>query len=301
MRAMTDTAAALAAYEAVRGRLPAARFPKAPRMVTGLTDLADEADAFLLDAFGVLNVGETAIPGAVEAVERLRDAGKRIMVVSNAAGYCKRVMLDRYRRLGFSFSADQVVSSRDVVLAALANRPRRLWGLMAASAHGTEGLAHLDTVFLADDPLAYDAAEGFLFLGAGEWSEARQAQLEAALIRRPRPVLVGNPDLVAPRETGLSLEPGHFAHRLADATGVTPEYFGKPFGNIFDHALARLPGTPRQRIIMVGDTLQTDILGGAAAGLRTALVLGHGALLGLDADRAMRDTGIVPDFVMTSP
>lgn len=300
MRAMTDAIWAFEAYESIRPRLPRATFPAAPRPVGGLTGLVDEVDLFLLDAFGVLNVGESAIPGAVEVVETLTAAGKRVIVVSNAAGYCKRIMLDRYRRLGFRFDEADVVSSRDVLLSALGEYPRLRWGLMAASAHGREGIDHIDAVFLDDTPRLYDEAEGFLLLGAGEWTETRQALLEATLIARPRPVLVGNPDLVAPRETGLSKEPGHFAHRLADTTGVTPRFFGKPFPNIFEHTLMRFPDIARNRVLMVGDTLQTDILGGAAAGVKTALVTGHGALLGLDPGLAMERSGICPHFIMPS-
>ena len=79
---MTMTAAeALDAYEAARHRLPPAgtaqgRATPAAR----LTDLADRFDAFLLDAFGVLNVGETVIPGAPESVAALQAMGKRVLV-----------------------------------------------------------------------------------------------------------------------------------------------------------------------------------------------------------------------------
>lgn len=300
MRAMTDARWAFEAYESIRSRLPQARFPAVPHQIDTLIDLMDEADLFLLDAFGVLNVGESAIPGAVEAVETLIAAGKRVMVVSNAAGYCKRIMLGRYQRFGFQFGENDVVSSRDVLLAALDEVPALRWGLMAASAHGHEGIEYLNGTFLGDDPHPYHDAEGFLLLGSGDWSETRQALLEATLIANSRPVLVGNPDLVAPRETGLSKEPGHYAHRLIDATGISPRFFGKPYANIFDHALAKCPGVDRSRTVMVGDTLHTDILGGAAAGIRTALVTGHGALVGLDPKAAIEASGIRPDFVMSS-
>lgn len=300
MREMTGARWAFDAYEAIRPRLPQASFPDTPSQIEGLTSLSEEIDVFLLDAFGVLNVGESAIPGAVGAVESLIDAGKQVMVVSNAAGYCKRVMLERYRRLGFRFGESDVVSSRDVLLVALATFPPMRWGLMAASAHGREGIEHVDADFLGDDPRLYQEADGFLLLGSGEWSEKRQLLLEDALTAKSRPVLVGNPDLVAPRESGLSKEPGHYAHRLIEAADVELRFFGKPFANIFEHALARFPDVAKDRILMVGDTLQTDILGGAAAGLKTALVTGHGALVGFDPDIAMKQSGIYPHYVLGS-
>ena len=152
---------------------------------------------------------------------------------------------------------------------------------------------------LGDDAESYDAQDGFLLVGADGWTDRRQTLLEASLKRAPRPVLVGNPDLVAPRETGLSREPGWFAHRLADRTGVMPVFLGKPFGQVFDIALGRFNRALRpERVLMVGDTLHTDILGGAQAGFATALVTGYGALTGLDVTDAIAQAGLSPDFIV---
>lgn len=300
---LRDAAWAFDAYEAIRDRLPRAHFPAAPRPVDSLADLADDFDVFLLDAFGVLNVGEGPIPGAPERIAALQAAGKRVIVVSNAASTPKPVALARLRRLGFNIAADDLLSSREVLISALADAPPagRL-GLIAPERYGFEELDGLDLVFLGDDPGPYGEVDGVVMMSSLPWTEARQHLLETALANRARPVWVGNPDLVAPRETGLSLEPGHFAHRLQDATGVVAAFFGKPYGNVFAAARARLaPETDPARIVMVGDTLHTDILGGAAAGLATALVTDHGALKALDAGAAIARSGIVPNFILPSP
>ena len=75
---------AFTAYENVRHRLPAVARDAGCKQVAHLEEIADEIDVFLLDAFGVLNIGETAIEGVPERVARLQKAGKRVMVVSNA-------------------------------------------------------------------------------------------------------------------------------------------------------------------------------------------------------------------------
>ena len=297
-----DAEWAFSAYEAVRHRLPSATFPRQSKRIDTLDDLIPHFDVFLLDAFGVLNIGESVIPSAPDRVRALRDAGKRVIVVSNAASYPKRVLLDRYRRIGFTFSASEVVSSREVLLSAVIMRPPRRVGLMLPDDYGFEEIEQLDAVFLADDPTTYDDVEEVILLGSGGWTENRQALLEASLRRNPRQVLVGNPDIVAPRETGLSREPGHFAHRLADETGLAPEFYGKPFGNVFEYVMARLtPPIDPRRIVMVGDTLQTDILGGRAAGMTTALVTDYGSLATFDTEEAIRRSGIVPDFILPGP
>ncbi len=290
------------AYEAVRLRLPQTTFPPSYRTAETLSDIAGHFDTFLLDSFGVLNIGATAIPGAVERIDALRSMGKRVIVVTNAAGYPKHVQLAKYAKLGFEFLPRDIVSSRGTALAAIANAPGGSWGVMADPAFGLDELDHLDVRFLQDDAALYDAVDGFFLLGSGMWTEARQSMLEASLGRNPRPVFVGNPDIVAPVEDGLSRQPGHYAHRLADATGIEPQFFGKPFANIFQQAFARLEGGyDPERTLMVGDTLHTDILGGRAAGVKTALISDYGALAQTDAKAAIKASGIVPDYVLARP
>ncbi|SIS97028.1 HAD-superfamily class IIA hydrolase, TIGR01459 [Roseivivax lentus] len=292
---------AFAAYEAVRHRLPPAAEGGAAEPVDTLDDLADRFDVFLLDAFGVLNIGEAAIPGVVDRIAGLQAMGKRCIVVTNAAGYPHAMLMARYEKLGYSFAPEDVISSRKTLLAALREAPSRHWGMMATKRFGTEDLEGLDVTFLGEDPADYDAADAFLLLGSAEWTDARQSLLEHALRARPRPVWVGNPDIVAPREQGFSIEPGHFAHRLAEASGVAPEFFGKPFGNIYDLAFARLGAVDRSRILMVGDSLHTDVLGAHTAGIASALVTEHGFFAASDAKSALQAAGISPDFLLARP
>jgi len=299
--AVGDAAQAFAAYEAVRHRLPCAAFPKCTQRRTSLADIADLYDVFFLDGFGVLNRGDTAVPGAVERIAALRAAGKQVIVVTNAAGYPKRLVMERYRRLGFDFVEDEVVSGRDALTAHLAAQPPRRWGMMVSQRfRGDRELERFNAVFLTDDPLAYAEVAGFLLLGSAEWTEHRQALLESAVAGHTRPVLVGNPDIVAPCESGFSQEPGYYAHRLADATGIAPEFFGKPFPAIFKRALARVTPASPDRVVMVGDTLQTDILGGAAMGFDTVLVEDHGTLAGENVVAACASSGIRPTYIIPS-
>ncbi|QFT81372.1 dUMP phosphatase [Roseovarius sp. THAF27] len=293
------TAEAFEVYLDIRHRLPSAEFSGTPVRAQTLADVADPYDVILLDAYGVLNVGEAPIPGAAERIAALRMAGKTVMVVSNSAGYPKRLMVERYARLGFDFAPEEVVTSRDTLLAYLADAPPRHWGLMLSDTYGTEEFDSIRTTFLKDDADAYDAVEGVLLIGSDGWTEDRQRLLEDALVKRPRPVVVGNPDIVAPRELTLSLEPGYYAHRLADLGLGSLDFLGKPFASIYDIALSRLPvRPPPSRVLMVGDTLHTDILGGRHMGFGTALVTGFGSLVGINEGDAITRSGIVPNIIV---
>ncbi len=296
-----NRAEAFAAYESVRHRLPVVRRAAPCQRLGNLDDIANDIDVFLLDAFGVLNIGETAIAGVPERVARLQARGKRVLVVSNAAGFPHANLMEKYARLGYDFSPDDVITSRKTVLHALRSAPARRWGLMATQSLGRGDIEDLDVTYLGEDRAAYDAAEAFLLLGSAAWSEERQALLEASIMEAPRPVYVGNPDIVAPRETGFSTEPGSYAHRLADRTGITPQFFGKPFQNIFDLAFERLDAPDPARVVMVGDSLHTDILGGQTAGVKSALIAGYGFFDGSDVDGPIATSGIAPDYILERP
>ena len=293
---------AFLAYEAVRHRLPVTSAGSQTYVTAAtLADLAAAYDVFLLDAFGVLNIGETAIPGTPERVAALTAAGKRVMIVSNAAGFPHATLMEKYTRLGYDFAPEDVITSRATLLAGMNGQRSLHWGLMATRSTGLRDLEDLTLTYLEEDPGPYAEVDGFLMVGSAAWTEERQTLLEAALLDRPRPVLVGNPDIVAPRERGFSTEPGHFAHQLADRTGVQPTFFGKPFTNIYDLAFQRLGPVDKSRVLMVGDSLHTDILGARNAGVGSALIAEYGFFAGQDVHAAIARSGIVPDHVVARP
>ncbi len=295
-----NTDSAFARYEAVRGTLPEATFPATSHMGRDLSDTVGDYDAYILDAFGVLNRGETAIAGAVERMAELRALGKRLIVLTNAASYTRVEVLAKYHRLGFDFTAQEVVSSRDVAFADLPPLPEGgFWAAAAAPeddfSDAPEGVRMAP---IADNPEVLDHADGILLLSSANWTPHDTDALVDALQRRPRPFVIANPDLVAPREDGLSIEPGLIAHEVTERTGQPAIFYGKPFGNAFENAIARLDGIPGDRIAMVGDTLHTDVLGGAAAGIGTILITNHGLFRGFDVAPYISKCGIRPSWII---
>ncbi len=252
MKTLT-TEEAFAAYEAVRGRLPPAGPPGAARRIGSIEDVADRFDVFLLDAFGVLNIGETAIPGVAARIERLRARGKRVLVVTNAAGYPHDLLMARYDRLGYSFDPADVVSSRATLSDAIGGHELGLCGLMVSRATGIGDFASLRTLRLAEAPEDYARADGFVFLGSAEWSETRQRLLEDALRDRPRPVLVANPYIRPARAASRSSRgisrigwpTGRARRRFFDLSAISTTWRSRRCGSGIDKA----------RVLMVGDSL----------------------------------------------
>ena len=135
-----------------------------------------------------------------------------------------------------------------------------------------------------------------MFLSSTGWNDERQRVLTESLLKKPRPVVVANPDLVAPRDDGFSLEPGHYGHLLIDAGINSVRFFGKPFPEVYELIEASLPDIAPETIAMCGDTLHTDIVGAAARGWRTVLVTQDGLFAGYATKEFCRSSGLYPDW-----
>ncbi|AZV76519.1 TIGR01459 family HAD-type hydrolase [Parasedimentitalea marina] len=287
-------------YEKIRDRLPAAPQGGDGIQIAGLHELADQIDVFVFDAFGVLNVGERPIPGAHDRVQQLREMGKQVLVLTNAASFTRAQTEAKFSRLGFEFAPSEIISSRQVCEAHLASiNPNGQWGVIAPPDFFPDDL-EVDALALQGDQNDYDQVQAFLMLSAAGWNADRQTLLRDSLRRTPRPLVVANPDLVAPREDGLSLEPGFYAHELQDQLGGQVIFHGKPFASVYETVERRFPDINLNRIAMIGDTLHTDILGARARGWRAALITDHGLFAGLDVHKFIDASGIAPDWIAPS-
>lgn len=288
--------------------------PKPTRNVTDLLEIADEFDALLLDGFGVLNVGTTVVPNMPRILTNLKDAGKSIFVLTNGGSLPSHITALKYPKWDYPITPDYVISSRDSLEAHLNMHPvsqnNGLWGVIGMPESRVD-LLPARTQYLAkpDDALNFDHVDGFLFLGAIYWDMERQQRLIQSLTKKPRPVLVGNPDLTAPLENGFTTEPGFYCLALEAIAGVTVTRFGKPFPAMYDLAFQKmnrvhqdnqLKPLDKNRILMVGDTLHTDILGGNGAGMKTALMTDFGFLRDQSAEDAIALSGITPDFIISN-
>lgn len=272
--------------------MPQATTTRATREISALTDIADEVSAFVFDAFGVLNVGETLIKGADHRLDQLRALGRHIRILTNAASYDRAGAVEKFKRLGLRIEPDEIITSRDAALAALTPG---LWGAIAAP---EDRLADIDVdlLRLGDRVEDFDRVDGFLFLSSSGWTPAQQDVLLASLQRKKRHVIIANADLAAPRDHGFSLEPGHFGHLLMDEGIDTVRFFGKPFEEVYDLVEQSLSGVPTDQIAMCGDTLHTDIMGAAARNWRTVLVTQDGLFSGHNTLEFCQKSGLHPDW-----
>ena len=203
---MLTTTAIFNRYQQVSERIPQTRTDAVVIDINSLADIADDICAFVFDAFGVLNRGTTLIEGADQRVQELRSQGSHIRILTNAASYDHVGAVAKFKALGLSVKDEEIITSRQ---AAIAHLDKRNWGVIAAPEDTLEDIA-VPTVSLGNNAEQYDEVDGFLFLSSTGWTEERQHTLTDTLTRHPRPVVIANPDLVAPRDNGFSIEPGYY-------------------------------------------------------------------------------------------
>ena len=281
-------------YQQVRSRFPHVNATGPTTDIRSLMDIAAPGMAFVFDAFGVLNVGETLIEGADRRLDQLRAMGCQIRILTNAASYDRSGAIAKFQRLGLTVADHEIITSRDATLDALTPG---LWGVAAAEEDALRDIGS-DCVRLGEKLADYDRVDGFLLLSSSGWTEARQELLQASLSARSRPVMVANADLAAPRDDGFSLEPGFFGHQLVDKGAAQVRFFGKPFPEVYGLVEASLPDTPKHQIVMCGDTLHTDILGATACGWRTVLVTRDGLFAGHTTSDFCDQADLHPDWML---
>ena len=279
-------------YEKIRPRLPQANYPRATSVITSILEISDEMDAFIFDAFGVLNLGNQLISGADYAIKELRSAGKEVRVLTNAASYDKAGAVKKFSDLGVKFKTQEIITSRDAALQSL--KPG-FWGVVTAADDKLSDLS-FDYIRLENDTTAYDKVDGFLFLSTSEWNSQKQLMLQHSVLKNDRPVIIANADLVAPRENGFTLEPGFYGHELIDLGASKVKFFGKPYSEVYQLLTKSLSDIPGNKIAMCGDSLHTDILGAAALGWKTVLVTKDGLFSGFDTKSYCEESGIFPNW-----
>ena len=251
------------------------RAPMTIPMVPGLAVLAADYDGYILDVWGVMHQGGPAYPEALACVRRLREAGKRVVFLSNAprlAGQVERVLNGK----GVDAALyDAVVASGDAARRALADPTRLPFDGLGTRYH-LLGPPGSDDVL---DGLSYTAAgiaDADFLLGIGlddgrETVEDHEPILQAAAAR-DLPMICVNPDLLVIRLGVQEPCAGALAARYEEIGGRV-RYYGKPYADVYDLAMAALDVTPA-RVLAVGDGLATDIAGANAAGLDSLLITG---------------------------
>ncbi len=254
--------------------------------------LADRFDGFLVDLDGVVWIGREPVPGAMEALRALIDAGKEIVFVTNNPGRPAATYVERLREAGVPVADDRVLTA-GVVTARLAVERAGA----GATAFVIGAPAFHETVVAAGLALVEGEAarEADAVLVSGHRGFDYEELLTATLALQGGAALFATShDPTLPMPGGAWPGTGSILAAVETASGATAEIGGKPERHLFEQARALIAGAAR--VAMVGDRLASDIEGGRRAGLETILVL-SGASTAAEAGAAVPPPGhIVEDL-----
>ncbi|MBX3083568.1 MAG: HAD-IIA family hydrolase [Anaerolineae bacterium] len=236
-------------------------------------------DGFIFDLDGTVYLGDSALPGAVEGIATLRRMGKHVLFVSNKPLEPRESYSRKLTRLGIPTSPEDVITSGYVLGFHLAHTEPtlNLYVIGEANLHAelrSHGLNILNEFVDQDaknviDPTGIDA----VVVAFDRTLDYRKLNTAYQALMRGARFFATNADKACPMPGGAIPDAGGTIAALEHMTGRKVEILaGKPSKLIVNVALQRL-GLPAERVLMVGDRLETDIFMGQQAGMKTAVTL----------------------------
>lgn len=256
------------------------------RILPGIGSLVEAYDGLILDLWGVIHDGREPYPGVSDTLARLRDAGKKVLMLSNAPRRSAAV-IEGMTAMGIDRGLyDQVLSSGELAWRALRHRASpwaEALGRRCLHVGPDRDKGLLDGLGLE---LIDGAEKGGFILNTGPWRDsARVADYQALLGEVQKcamPMVCANPDIEVIRAGTRIICAGALAAHYAEIGGVV-HYFGKPHAETYSACLELMEVADFSRLLAVGDSLTTDIRGAAGAGVDSVLVTSgiHASELGL--------------------
>ena len=253
-----------------------------PQIINSLLDITPKYDAIFTDMFGVIWDGEAFFDGVLDTLAALKRAHKKIYIISNATTVGS-LMSEKAQRAGLILGThfDGFITSGDTLKDKLskgffeqvANKNDYKFYIVGRdnpllfqdiSHHQTRSLDEADFVYISSliiDGVHPQSLDAFI------------PDLERALSLN-LPVVCANPDFFAFYKE-LKYYTGGSAAKWYEEHGGTTYWVGKPYTNIFEYAIS-ITGADKQKTVMIGDTLRTDIAGADNAGLDSILITGRG-------------------------
>jgi HAD superfamily hydrolase (TIGR01450 family) len=264
--------------------------------------------AVFLDSYGVIKNYNGLIDGVQETIDYIRSENIVVRILTNDASRSRTQQAESFYNAGLrGIQKEEIITSG--MMAKHFLEQKILAGKIAYL--GTENSAHyilqsgLEHIAVRDIDLDdLDEIAAFVFLDDEGFDWNTDISKTVNLLRHKNiPVIVANSDKLYPvSKRHVSIATGGIAQLVESMLSKKFIHFGKPDSQMFMYAFEQLNKTGsynKKDILMVGDTLHTDILGGNKFGLKTTLVLSGNTEIE-NAEMQINSTGIIPDFICKS-
>lgn len=227
--------------------------------------IAAEFDVFLFDLDGVIYLENELLPDVKLSLERLRQMGKIIRFLTNDPRATREQVTQRLRRLGLDVNKQQVYTSGWATIQYIQRR-----GYSSVFALGTPDFLSEMRSNLQQVRINTDNQPQAVVIGYDDDITMRQVNEAVQYIQQGSDFIATNGDTSFPVSSGRSLATGSLIRAVQAATGRRPVVIGKPSPVMFQIATEDLPANAR--IVMIGDSPETDILGAHGMGYTGILI-----------------------------
>ena len=222
-------------------------------------------ECWLTDMDGVLWHEGRALPGAADFLARLRERGRRYLVLTNNSTFTPRDLAARLARAGLQVPEEAIWTSALATADFLARQQPQGSAYVVGEAGLTTALHEAGFTMTDGDP-------DYVVLGETRTYSFEAITTAIRLIERGARFIATNPDATGPSAEGPLPATGAVAALMTRATGAQPYFVGKPNPMMFRSAMNRIDAHS-ETTVMVGDRMDTDVVAGIEAGLDTILVL----------------------------
>jgi NagD protein len=225
----------------------------------------DDIKNYLTDMDGVIVWGSTLIPGAAEFVQRLRSRDVPFLIITNNSLYTPRDLQMRLHFMGLDVPPESIFTSA-LATAQFLNSQRPGGRAFVIGESGlTTALHDIGYVITDQEP-------EYVVLGETTTYSFERITRAIRFVMGGSRFIATNPDVMGPGEGGIVPATGAVSALISAATGIQPYVIGKPNPLMMRTALRTL-NAHSEESVMIGDRMDTDIIAGIEAGLRTVLVL----------------------------
>lgn len=229
---------------------------------------------FLLDMDGVIYRGNQLIPGADVFIDGLRERGIPYLFLTNNSQRTRRDVAHKLRKLGVAATEDDVFTCAMATARFLAKQTPNGTAYVIGE-NGLVNALHRNGYTIADEDVDY------VVVGEGRTLNFEMVERGVRLVEKGARLIATNMDTTCPTENGIRPGCGAIVSMIESATNRSAFSVGKP-SPVMMRAARKQLGLRTDETIMVGDTMYTDILGGAQVSYRTVLVLsGHTTRAGI--------------------
>ena len=226
---------------------------------------------YLIDMDGVIYRGNELIPGADRFIQELRSSRIPFLFLTNNSQRTRRDAATKLERLGIDVEEEHVFTCAMATARFLAQQKPR----GTAFVIGEGGLL---TALHSNGYSIVDKDPDYVVVGEGRTLSFEMAEAALGMIRGGAKLVATNLDPNCPTQNGLRPGCGAVVAMLEAACGIKAFSVGKPSPVMLRAARKELDLTSEQTIV-IGDTMETDILGGVQLGFKTILVLSGGTSL----------------------